>query len=444
MKTRKNKVLTIFIFFIILSTAHAQFEFYGLGGKQVNKLYYFDRYLYAASNDGVYKKVFNSIDTVWIPIGLQGENIKALLVLNPDTLFASIEISGMGSDTIAIFLSTNGGMNWRSYQNGYGGGTGYSNHVLAFEAYSNNELILFATGLAQIAKSTDFGNSWHTVWSDWEYSGMGVHFIKIDPASPQIIWSGGEGGYFQPFILKSRDYGESWQTNFIDVGGDNACYSCAIHPSDTNIVYIGMEGRIIKTSDGGKTWEMIFSPDTYPYFFGIQINSIKPDIIYASGASSSQYLILYYSNNGGKDWDSISTEESISKGVCDLLLVDNQDVDTLFLATNGSGVYRLVKEISNIEDMNIIRLPKYFHLEQNYPNPFNSETIIEFTLFKPSFVSLNIYNTLGEKISSLVNKNLLIGNYKYSWNSKNFNSGLYIYRLQTVSQSETKKLLFIK
>jgi hypothetical protein len=89
-------------------------------------------------------------------------------------------------------------------------------------------------------------------------------------------------------------------------------------------------------------------------------------------------------------------------------------------------------------------LPDKFYLAQNYPNPFNPSTTISFSLPEVSYVSLKVFNALGEEIETLVTKELSAGNYKYDWNAINLPSGIYFYKLQSENFVETKKMILLK
>ena len=84
------------------------------------------------------------------------------------------------------------------------------------------------------------------------------------------------------------------------------------------------------------------------------------------------------------------------------------------------------------------------NLFQNYPNPFNPSTKIEFEILSFSDVNLSIYNTLGEKVATLINGKLDVGRHSVNFNSNDLPAGVYFYRLQTESYFETKKMLLIK
>lgn len=89
-------------------------------------------------------------------------------------------------------------------------------------------------------------------------------------------------------------------------------------------------------------------------------------------------------------------------------------------------------------------IPTKTYLSQNYPNPFNPSTTISFSLSKTENVKLEIFNMLGEQIATLVNSKLQAGNYKINWNSGNQPSGIYIYRLQTNSYSQSRKMILMR
>jgi hypothetical protein len=84
-----------------------------------------------------------------------------------------------------------------------------------------------------------------------------------------------------------------------------------------------------------------------------------------------------------------------------------------------------------------------FELEQNYPNPFNPSTLICYQLPKAGHVTLNIYNTLGQLISTLVDKSEEAGYYSVQWNAI-VPGGIYFYRLKAGEFVETKKMMLLR
>ena len=91
-------------------------------------------------------------------------------------------------------------------------------------------------------------------------------------------------------------------------------------------------------------------------------------------------------------------------------------------------------------------VPEKFVLHQNYPNPFNPATKIRFELPKNNgFVSLKIYNVLGQLVSNPVNKKLQAGTYEYEFDASGLNSGMYFYSLIVDGEStESRKMVVVK
>ncbi len=90
------------------------------------------------------------------------------------------------------------------------------------------------------------------------------------------------------------------------------------------------------------------------------------------------------------------------------------------------------------------QIPQTFSLKQNYPNPFNPSTIIEFDIQNPEFVTLEIYNAIGQKVATLLNGNLSTGSYQAEFDATGLTSGIYFYKLTAGSFQAVKKMLLTK
>lgn len=124
-------------------------------------------------------------------------------------------------------------------------------------------------------------------------------------------------------------------------------------------------------------------------------------------------------------------------------------------AVNDGGK-SLFTEIWNFKTANALgvqrendNIPKAFALLQNYPNPFNPSTTISFAVKDESEVMVVIYDILGRSVATLVNEQLLPGNYRVRWNGYNFSSGVYLYRIVAREKSgkiftQLKKMLLIQ
>lgn len=89
-------------------------------------------------------------------------------------------------------------------------------------------------------------------------------------------------------------------------------------------------------------------------------------------------------------------------------------------------------------------IPEDFVLKQNYPNPFNPITTIEFDIQKAGLVTLEIYNTLGQKIATLVDDQLAPGAYQVDFDASRLTSGIYFYRLTAGKFKSVKKMILTR
>jgi pimeloyl-ACP methyl ester carboxylesterase len=93
---------------------------------------------------------------------------------------------------------------------------------------------------------------------------------------------------------------------------------------------------------------------------------------------------------------------------------------------------------------NDYEIPNSFYLSQNFPNPFNPFTRIQYAIGSGQFVSLKVYDILGNEIATLVNKEKSAGSYLVEWNATGLPSGVYFYQFKTEWFIETKKMVLIK
>ncbi|GJQ41241.1 MAG: hypothetical protein JETCAE03_07390 [Ignavibacteriaceae bacterium] len=85
-----------------------------------------------------------------------------------------------------------------------------------------------------------------------------------------------------------------------------------------------------------------------------------------------------------------------------------------------------------------------FKLEQNFPNPFNPSTIINYSVPVTAFVTLKVYDILGNEIAVLVNETKQAADYQINFNASELKSGIYFYQLRSGSLVETQKMTLIR
>jgi hypothetical protein len=115
------------------------------------------------------------------------------------------------------------------------------------------------------------------------------------------------------------------------------------------------------------------------------------------------------------------------------------------LAARGGGKVQLAPQKQTGPDI----LPSELTLQQNYPNPFNPSTEIMFSLPEESDVVLDIYNILGQRVTTLLDTHLPAGSHSVTWNGRcddgsTAASGMYFYRIEAKDYQESKKMLLLK
>jgi photosystem II stability/assembly factor-like uncharacterized protein len=165
------------------------------------------------------------------------------------------------------------------------------------------------------------------------------------------------------------------------------------------------------------------------------VSAPSANVIYVCGSNG----MMYRSSNGGDSWmdQTLTTRRNINA----IFFFDEThgfavgDSGLILHTTNGG--------LTSIGDQRG-SLPTTYGLGQNYPNPFNPATNIEFRIVNYGFVSLKIYDLLGKEITALVSEALSPGCYSRRWNAEGLSGGVYFYRLQAGSYTETKRLLLLK
>ena len=100
--------------------------------------------------------------------------------------------------------------------------------------------------------------------------------------------------------------------------------------------------------------------------------------------------------------------------------------------------------ISNVNKSDPQSAPENFKLFQNYPNPFNPVTTIEYSLSRASYVSLKVYNTLGNEITTLVDEKQEPGIYTAEFDGSGISSGVYYVQMKAGKFVNVKKMILLK
>jgi ligand-binding sensor domain-containing protein len=112
--------------------------------------------------------------------------------------------------------------------------------------------------------------------------------------------------------------------------------------------------------------------------------------------------------------------------------------------TNGGLAMFNENGVVSVKEATTNNISRTYTLFQNYPNPFNPTTTISFSLPSKSFVTLKMFDVLGKEVASIVSEEMSQGSYSMQWNASNMPSGVYFYRLQAGSFTETRKLVLLR
>ena len=182
---------------------------------------------------------------------------------------------------------------------------------------------------------------------------------------------------------------------------------------------------------------------------------LRTDIIELQYYYDTENLLVFLSDEGRMTLVNAATGETtqninLDRSITTVEFFTNQATNTLGLVGRVHDtifVYNFGSPTPVEEPVNT--LPTSFTLAQNYPNPFNPSTTISFFLKQPGQVELSIYNITGQKVTTLENNLVSAGEHRIEWHGMNNDgqpvaSGVYLYRLKTDNNSQTRKMLLIK
>ncbi|MDP4197002.1 MAG: YCF48-related protein [Bacteroidota bacterium] len=231
-------------------------------------------------------------------------------------------------------------------------------------------------------------------------------------------------------VLKTTDGGQSWNAQSSGTTRELS----DIYFTDVNNGYIVGTGIILRTTDGGNKWLLSFDNYSIPLY---SIHFINENTGWAVGSDG----MIIKTTDGGLNWSILP--------ICtlhQLKAVQFIDEKTGWVLGNNNKIFKTTTGgVATLIDKNKNEnIPKNYYLSQNYPNPFNPSTTIQYTLAKPGYVSLEVYDVLGRLINIIFNKYQTEGDYKINWSAKDLPSGIYFYKLRSGEYIETKKMLLIR
>jgi photosystem II stability/assembly factor-like uncharacterized protein len=180
-----------------------------------------------------------------------------------------------------------------------------------------------------------FGEFWQ--YDDSQFGAAYVYAFERHPINQNIIWLGGEGIVFDPLLGLSTNAGHTWTEIDLQqvVPYDNAVYSISFNLNDPNVVYIGMQGAIIKTTDSGRSWisPLVTHPQGW-FFRSILADPGNSNHIWAAAGSD-----IMETWDGGNTWNTLNISIPSNSGIINMIWDDEEEV--IYLATVINGVYSL-------------------------------------------------------------------------------------------------------
>jgi photosystem II stability/assembly factor-like uncharacterized protein len=325
-----------------------------------------------------------------------------------------------------VYKTTNDGSSWELIF--YEPGT-WLNHIKMFSPSEGMALGDPVDNTWVIVETTDGGDAWSQIGTapsanEGEFSTRNA-----------VCWVNGSTAWFGSNMSKAyrtTDRGMSWST--VDIPDYHDYMRLSILESGIGLAASG--DAFQRTTDNGTSWTEMQPPDAG------EITHIIP---YEGVFRLLFDNAIYKSTDTGLSWElDTSTQEKIRN-----LSFIKKDNEIWGWGVGQNGIILKYREgvISNIEDDFIV--PDRMTLAQNYPNPFNPTTTIRYTLPGREKVALIVYNMMGRKVRTLVDKIQPSGSRVISWDGRDdfgnlVGSGVYVYRLQAGTEVRTRKMVFVR
>ena len=362
-----------------------------------------------------------------------------------------------------VLRTTNGGTTWSQVGNGNIG----TSDIYNVEAISSNTAFVTTSPAATyIFRTTNGGTSWDTVFTQ---AGGFINAIKMFDATNGIAEGDPVGGKWT--LARTTNGGTSWAriaTEPAQVGGEAGTQN-GISAIGSNYIWFnsGVGGRIYRTTNGGTTWTSGTAPAGVTATSNVWFINPQYGIATSSGSNA-----VFRSTDGGATWTSVTVAgtgfliacggagnndfwyargttvyRSTNRGAtfASAYVGTGTYVGLSFVAyapntsgwavTSTGGIAGFSGTVTGIGEPQVNAIPETFELSQNFPNPFNPTTTIRFSVPKESFVSLKVYNILGQEVVTIAEEFKSVGTFNAVWNGRNsagnqVASGMYLYRIE--------------
>jgi photosystem II stability/assembly factor-like uncharacterized protein len=347
-----------------------------------------------------------------------GESWTQTLILSNHDVWAfavnSTKVFAGSDNDVGLYSSSDNGLTW--IQSSLDTPVVYSLAANGNNIFAGTEHINTGTG---VYLSIDNG-------AGWIQTSLNDRTIRSLAVSGNNIFAGTSFSSGSYGVYLSTDNGANWNLTTLT---DQTVYSLVING---NRIFAGTIGNAIYYSDdNGLTWTPTFVPGQSIYSLAVSGNNIF--------AGTYQFGINVSSNNG-TNWASINEGLLSGISVYSICIFNNY----IYIGTSGLGVWRRpLSEVTNVQTITN-DVPQQFSLSQNFPNPFNPSTSIHFSVPSSEFVTLKVFDVLGDEVATLINEEKPEGTYEAVFNAANLTSGIYFYELKAGEFIQTKKMILMK
>ena len=263
-----------------------------------------------------------------------------------------------------------------------------------------------------------------TAWNSYtEEDGLVSNLIRtITVDQNNVVWFGTPAGV-------SRFDGNSW-TAYTENEGLISRYVYASAVDYNNVKWFGTDDGV--SSFDSTIWTTYTEEDGLVYN---QINEIAVDHDNFKWFATDKGASCF----DGTRWRTFTEQNGLPSNIVHSIAVDSNNI--VWLYTNEGEIQIENFEVAvNESDF----LPEALTSLNNFPNPFNPSTTITYSIGKPGLVTLDVYNILGQKVTTLFNGYKDAGNYSVRWNASGQVNGIYLTIMKAGGIVKTEKMLMLK
>lgn len=366
-------------------------------------------------------------------------------------------------DVYLIKTNVNGDLLWTKTF----GGTGDDYGFCVRQTFDGGYLVAgnHSTGGVFLIKTNANGD---TLWTK-NFVGSGPPHINVGYSLQQTTDNGfiiagiSYGNGVDAFLLKiDMDGNIQWSKIF---NGSSNDYALSVQQTDDDGYVIGgwsqsypvgsYHSMLIKTDTNGNViWSKTFlGGGTSRGYEVLQVNG--GGYVFLASASGfgagnyDLYLVKTDANGNSGCNENDTTASEITPGtaiVSPAIFISSGGTATnpATVVKSGGMVNTLCTTVGVNEDEGSLNIPLEYKLEQNFPNPFNPSTQIHFSLPSAEFVTLKVFDVLGNEVATLMNEEKPTGSYEVEFNASKLSSGIYLYKLSTGTFVQTRKMILVK